>query len=145
MSTWQRPNDGVFLIDEALGFFEMEGVRAPHKSAAFVSPIQPRVTNRSHLVIFSLQNIMIIREQILKILLVLRTSLFQKLGVLHWNKINIILEQPKMNALQSERSQIFVDDIVLIAESKEKLTDLTGRLTYENTDTWIWHEISIVY
>ena len=71
--------------------------------------------------IFSLQNIMIIREQILKILLGLRTSLFQKLCVLHWNKINIILEQTKTNALEAEISQIFVDDIVLIAESKENL------------------------
>ena len=89
--------------------------------------------------ILSLQNIMIIREQILKILLGLRTSLFQKLGVLHWNKINIILEQTKTNALEVGRTKIFVDDIFLIAESKQTLTDLTGRLTYENTDTSIWH------
>ena len=87
--------------------------------------------------ILSLQNSMIIREQILKILLGLRTTLFQKFGVLHWNKINSILEQTNTNALEVEIYLIFVDDIVLVAESKEKLTDLTGRPTYENTDTWI--------
>ena len=83
------------------------------------------------------QSLLLLR--ILKILLGLRTSLFQKLGVLHWNKISIILEQTKANALEAERSLIFVDDIVLIAESREKCTDLTGRPTYKNTDTWIWH------